>query len=113
MTIRDVRHRWPETEKALEREGEILITRDARPVAKLVRLDATAEPRARFDPVAHEAWQRRVGGGRPVRWVDEALSGQRADRLPADDPKVPPAGNPARGAARSKATKGTKPARER
>ena len=108
VTIRDVRHRWPETEKALEREGEILITRDARPVAKLVRVDATAESRARFDPVAHEAWQRRVGGGRPVRWVDETLSGQRADRSPTENPKEPPARKPAPGVAHDKATKATK-----
>jgi antitoxin (DNA-binding transcriptional repressor) of toxin-antitoxin stability system len=80
VTIRDVRHRWPETEKALAREGEILITRDAKPVAKLVRVDGTSEPRPRFDPEKHAVWQRRVGGRRATRWVDAALAEQRADR---------------------------------
>ncbi len=80
VTIRDVRHRWPETEKALAREGEILITRDAKPVAKLVRVDPAVESRARFDPEEHAAWQRRVGGRRATRWVDGALAAQRADR---------------------------------
>jgi antitoxin (DNA-binding transcriptional repressor) of toxin-antitoxin stability system len=80
VTIRDLRHRWPETEKALAREGEILITRDAKPVAKLVRVETPPEFRARFDPEQHAEWQRRVGGRRPTRWVDAALAEQRADR---------------------------------
>jgi len=80
VTIRDVRHRWPETEKALAREGEILITRDAKPVAKLVRVDPVVESRARFDPEEHAAWQRQIGGRRATRWVDGALAAQRADR---------------------------------
>ena len=80
VTIRDVRHRWPETEKALAREGEILITRDAKPVAKLVRVHGVTEPRPRFDPEKHAAWQRRVGGPRATRWADAALAEQRADR---------------------------------
>ena len=37
ITIRDLRQRWPETEAALQVEDEILITRDSKPVAKLVR----------------------------------------------------------------------------
>ncbi|MGH7894847.1 MAG: type II toxin-antitoxin system Phd/YefM family antitoxin [Candidatus Binatia bacterium] len=80
VTIRDVRHRWPETEKALAREGEILITRDSKPVAKLVRIDTPIASRARFDPEQHAEWQRRVGGRRATRWVDAALAEQRADR---------------------------------
>ncbi len=80
VTIRDVRHRWPETEKALAREGEILITRDARPIAKLVLVDRTTAPRSRFDPQQHAAWQRRVGGRRVARRVDAAVAEQRADR---------------------------------
>jgi antitoxin (DNA-binding transcriptional repressor) of toxin-antitoxin stability system len=80
VTIREVRHRWPETEKALAREGEILITRDAKPVAKLVRVDTLPESRARFDPEQHAEWQRRVAGRRATRWVDAALAEQRSDR---------------------------------
>ena len=38
ITIRDLRQRWPEAEAALEVEDEILITRDSKPVAKLVRV---------------------------------------------------------------------------
>jgi antitoxin (DNA-binding transcriptional repressor) of toxin-antitoxin stability system len=80
VTIRDVRHRWPETEKALAREGEILITRDAKPVAKLVRVDESRAARRRFDPDEHGAWQRRLGGRTAIRWVDAALAEERGYR---------------------------------
>lgn len=83
VTIRDVRHRWPETEKALAREGEILVTRDAKPVAKLVRIEPERDDRPRFDPVAHGAWQRRAAGGKVAKWVDAALAEERADPAPA------------------------------
>ena len=79
VTIRDLRQRWPETEKALEMEHEILITRDSKPVAKLVRY---VEPvkRKRFDPAAHAKWQRRISGGKVTRWVDEGLLRERNER---------------------------------
>jgi len=38
ITIRDLRLRWPETEQALKVEREMIITRDGRPIAKLVRV---------------------------------------------------------------------------
>jgi antitoxin (DNA-binding transcriptional repressor) of toxin-antitoxin stability system len=52
VTIRDLRQRWPETERALQVEGEIVITRDSKPVAKLVRY-IEPKKRKRFDPEAH------------------------------------------------------------
>jgi antitoxin (DNA-binding transcriptional repressor) of toxin-antitoxin stability system len=63
VTVRDLRQRWPETEKALQKEHEILITRDSKPVAKLVRY---VEPRKRatFDPAKHAKWQRKMSGAR-------------------------------------------------
>ena len=39
ITIRDLRQRWPEAEAALQVEDEILITRDSKPVAKLVPVE--------------------------------------------------------------------------
>lgn len=80
VTVRDIRHRWPEAEKALEVEGEILVTRDSRPIARLVRITLPEDSRPRFDPMAHGRWQRKVGGGRPTRWVDGALAESRAER---------------------------------
>ena len=36
LTIRELRQDWPEAEKTLRAEEEIIITRDGKPVAKLV-----------------------------------------------------------------------------
>ena len=80
VTVRDLRQRWPETEKALQTEAEIVVTRDSKPVAKLVRFTAPAAVRTRFDPVAHAAWQRRMSGGTVTRWVDEGLLAEREER---------------------------------
>jgi antitoxin (DNA-binding transcriptional repressor) of toxin-antitoxin stability system len=80
ISVRDLRQRWPEAEARLQIEKEIIITRDAKPVAKLVRIDDRAKVRRRFDPVAHAKWQRKVAGGKMTRWVDRAVSEGRADR---------------------------------
>lgn len=80
MSVRDVRQRWPAAEALLQREREILITRDAKPVAKLVRIVARRRPRTRFDPAVHARWQRKAAGGRVVRWVDRALNDARRER---------------------------------
>lgn len=79
VTIRDLRHRWPETERELAREGEILITRDSKPVARLTRIEPVCARRPRFDPVAHGKWQRRAARDETSRWVDAALAEQRAE----------------------------------
>ena len=80
VTVRDLRQRWPQTEKALEAEGEMVVTRDAKPVARLVRYVEPTQRRKRFDPVRHGQWQRKVGGSRVTRWVDEGLSKERDER---------------------------------
>lgn len=80
VTVRDLRQRWPETERALQEESEILITRDSKPVAKLVRFVEPDRPRTRFDPVAQGKWQRKVSGGTVTRWVDEGLLRERDER---------------------------------
>ncbi|PYN93988.1 MAG: hypothetical protein DMD91_28930 [Candidatus Rokuibacteriota bacterium] len=61
-------------------EKEIVITRDAKPVAKLVRIDERPKPRKRFDPTAHAKWQRRIAGGKVSRWVDRAVREAREVR---------------------------------
>ncbi len=80
ITIRDLRQRWPEAEAALETENEILITRDSKPVAKLVRIPEESRKRPRWDPEAHARWQRKVSGGKISR-SDAALADARADRV--------------------------------
>jgi antitoxin (DNA-binding transcriptional repressor) of toxin-antitoxin stability system len=79
ITIRDLRQRWPEAEAALQIEDEILITRDSKPVAKLVRVAADGPKRARWNPEEHARWQKKVAGGKLSR-SDTALAAARADR---------------------------------
>ena len=80
LTIRDLRQRWPEAEAALQIENEILITRDSKPVAKLVRITEEKPKRKRWDPEEHARWQRKVSGGKLSR-SDTALAAGRADRV--------------------------------
>ena len=80
ITIRDLRQRWPEAEAALKVEDEILITRDSKPVAKLVRISAAAHKRPRWDAEEHARWQKKVCGGKVSR-SDAALAQSRADRV--------------------------------
>ena len=80
ISVRDLRQRWPEAEARLKVEKEIVITRDAKPVARLVRIDERSKPRKRFDPAAHARWQLRIAGGKVSRWVDRSLGEAREDR---------------------------------
>ena len=80
ITIRDLRQHWPEAEAALKVENEILITRDSKPVAKLVRVSGTEAKRPRWNVEEHARWQRKVSSGKISR-SDEALAKSRADRV--------------------------------
>ena len=82
VTVRDLRQRWPETEKALQVENEIVVTRDSKPVARLVRYVETRSARKRFDPEAQGRWQRKMSGGKVVRLVEKYLLAERAEPLP-------------------------------
>jgi antitoxin (DNA-binding transcriptional repressor) of toxin-antitoxin stability system len=80
ITIRDLRQRWPEAEAALQVEEEILITRDSKPVAKLVRITEPVRKRKRWDPEEHKKWIKKVWGNKQVRLVDKYLHADRKDR---------------------------------
>jgi antitoxin (DNA-binding transcriptional repressor) of toxin-antitoxin stability system len=80
ITIRDLRQHWPDAEAALLVENEILITRDSKPVAKLVYVPPVTSRRPRWDVEEHARWQRKVSGGKMTR-SDEALAQSRADRV--------------------------------
>jgi antitoxin (DNA-binding transcriptional repressor) of toxin-antitoxin stability system len=79
ISIRDLRQRWPQAEAALKLEDEILITRDSQPIAKLVRIQAAAGKRPRWDSEQHARWQKKVSGGKLSK-TDAALAASRADR---------------------------------
>jgi antitoxin (DNA-binding transcriptional repressor) of toxin-antitoxin stability system len=80
ITIRDLRQRWPEAEAALQVEDEIIITRDSKPVAKLVRVAPAETQRPRWTPEAHRRWIKKVFGKKVFPSSDEPLAAARADR---------------------------------
>jgi len=58
MTIRDIRQHWPEAERQLALEKEIIITRDGKPVARLLPMEDQAVKRKPFDPESHSSWMK-------------------------------------------------------
>jgi antitoxin (DNA-binding transcriptional repressor) of toxin-antitoxin stability system len=81
MTVRDVRLHWPKAEKALAEGEEIVVTRDSKPVARILPFIAPKKAvRKRFDPVAHMRSLRRFWKGRSFGpSTDEWLARDRAD----------------------------------
>ena len=81
MTVRDVRLHWPKAEKALAQGEEIVVTRDAKPVARLLPFVlATSRARPRFDPQLHLQRLRRFWRRQPAQPpTDEWLAQDRAD----------------------------------
>ncbi len=66
MTVRDIRLKWPEAERALAREGEIIVTRDSKPIARILPYEASPRARrVRFDPDAQLRWLGRFWRNRP------------------------------------------------
>jgi antitoxin (DNA-binding transcriptional repressor) of toxin-antitoxin stability system len=80
ITIRDLRQRWPEAEAALQVEDEIIITRDSKPVAKLVRVVEPESRRKRWNPEEHLKWLKKVWGNKQVNLVDKYLQADRDNR---------------------------------
>lgn len=81
MSVRDIRLKWPEAERKLASVGEIIVTRDSVPVARLVPFTPRAAARrARFDPVAHTRWLRTFWKGQRIRVpTDELLERDRSE----------------------------------
>jgi antitoxin (DNA-binding transcriptional repressor) of toxin-antitoxin stability system len=84
ITIRDLRQRWPDAEAALQVEDEILITRDSKPVAKLVRIVREKSSRKRWNPQEHIRWLKKVYGNKVLASSDPAWARARADRWEKD-----------------------------
>ena len=80
ISIRDLRQRWPEAEAALQLEKEILITRDSKPVAKLVRVLEKPTRRQVWDAKTHRRTVARILRNRIFSTIDERLGKARADR---------------------------------
>jgi len=48
VSVRDLRQKWPEAERALNIESELVITRDGEPVARLTRYENRSKKTAAF-----------------------------------------------------------------
>ena len=79
MSVRDLRLKWPEAERALAHVGEIIVTRDSKPVARILPYETPSRTRPRrFDPVEHGRWLTKFWRHRkPGPTTDETL---RRDR---------------------------------
>ena len=82
MTVCDLRLHWSKAEKALARGKEIVVTRDAKPVARLLPIiPATSRSRPRFDPELHLRRFHRFWKGQPAQPSTERwLAQDRVDR---------------------------------
>lgn len=83
MSVRDIRQKWPEAERALAEEGEIIVTRDSKPVARILPIgEARPMPQERVDFEALRRWRKRFAEQeRAGPTTDEWLAADRADRF--------------------------------
>ena len=81
MTVRDVRLHWPMAEKVLAQGEEIVVTRDAKPVARLLPfVPTTPRVRPRFNPESHFRRLQRFWTKQPAQpTTDEWLARDRSD----------------------------------
>lgn len=82
VTIRALRLEWPRIERGLAHEGELVVTRDGEPVARLLPFaPPQVAPRAIFSAADNERWLKRVHRGARLRGsVDSELARDRAER---------------------------------
>jgi antitoxin (DNA-binding transcriptional repressor) of toxin-antitoxin stability system len=83
ITIRQVRQHWPEVERRLATEGELTITRDASPVARLCALSPPKHVRRkRFSAEMHARWMKEIWGLKPPRLSSgQLLDDERRERF--------------------------------
>jgi len=60
LTVRDLRLHWPAAERRLKREGELVVTRDGEPVAKLIVYRAEKVARPKWSAQRHLEWLSRA-----------------------------------------------------
>lgn len=78
--MRDIRQRWPEAERILGEQGEIVVTRDRKPVARLLPFRPAPPMRKRLDPVKQLARIRKLCKGLTLPSSDAVLAEVRGDR---------------------------------
>ncbi len=76
ISVRDIRLHWPKAEQVLRLHGELVVTRDGTPVARLLPFEAAVPSPQQFEPAAHLRWLAGFWKGRAVKpstndWVAE------------------------------------------
>jgi antitoxin (DNA-binding transcriptional repressor) of toxin-antitoxin stability system len=81
MSVRDIRLKWAEAERKLAAVGEIVVTRDSKPVARILPYEPRRRrTRARFDPAEHTRWLHNFWKRQPRQGsTDELLKRERAE----------------------------------
>lgn len=84
MTASQIRLHWSTAEKVLAKGEEIVVTRNAKPVARLLPFPSDKErERQRFNPELHLRKLRRFWQDKPAQpSVDELLKQDRSDGRP-------------------------------
>jgi antitoxin (DNA-binding transcriptional repressor) of toxin-antitoxin stability system len=81
MTVRDIRQRWPEAERALHEHDEVIVTRDGRPVARILPPPEPSAMRPRVDWSAHRRWRASFWRKQPKQpSTEKDLAADRAER---------------------------------
>jgi antitoxin (DNA-binding transcriptional repressor) of toxin-antitoxin stability system len=82
ITLEEFLKEWPEEALALEKE--LLITRDGKPIAKLVSVpggpEVVEDTRRRFNAAEHRKWQKEVFGDEILEDSTPQLMRDREDR---------------------------------
>ena len=60
LSVRDLRLHWPAAERRLKREGELVVTRDGEPVAKLIAYRPEKVERPKWSAQKHLTWLNRA-----------------------------------------------------
>jgi len=77
ISVRDLRQRWPQAEAALATEPVLIVTRDGKPVAKLIRFEEAARKRKRFIPNEHRSRMKKIWGQTRVSLVQDLVINER------------------------------------
>ena len=88
VTVRELRQSWPAVEQRLAVAGELIVTRDGKPVAELrTPAKQPAAPGRRFDPEAHMKKLMKFWGKRKPPFTSEQLiAAERAERSSSTRP---------------------------
>ena len=80
MSVRDIRLRWPEAERLLGVEGELVITRDRKPVARLLPFRPPAKAAPRLHPGRQLSRIRKAWKGSTLLSTSGVLEDLRTER---------------------------------